>query len=159
MQKIVKKTLLIKALGLSIGVLGSALLTSNAWAEVTPVGVWTNVDDKTGEKKAEITITEENGVLTGKITKRLLKSIDPNAICTPCTDDRKDKPIMGLEIIRGVKREGKTNVWDDGTIIDPESGSIYAVKLTPSADGQKLAVRGYKGFSVLGRTQTWLRVQ
>jgi uncharacterized protein (DUF2147 family) len=76
-----------------------------------------------------------------------------------CTDDRKDKPKIGMEIIRGGQQgDGKT-VWEGGKILDPENGKNYSLRLTPIDGGKKLEVRGYIGTPLLGRTQTWIRVQ
>ena len=122
----------------------------------TPVGLWRNIDDKTGQAKAEIRITANAaGVLTGVIEKALIKAVEPN--CSMCTDDRKDKPKLGMEIIRGaVKVEGK-DVWEKGQILDPDNGKNYTLRLTPIEGGSKLEVRGAIG--PFGRTQTWVRVQ
>lgn len=126
-------------------------------AQMSPVGLWKSVDEKTGAPKSEVRITESNGVLTGKVERILREGADPNAVCDKCTDDRKGKPIVGLEIIRGAKQaEGKT-VWEDGKILDPENGKTYTLRLTPVDGGQKLEVRGSIG--PFGRTQTWVRVQ
>lgn len=128
-----------------------------AWAQMTPVGRWHTIDDQTKELKSEVVITEKDGVVTGRIEKLLRKGADPNRRCTACTDDRKDQPMVGLEIIRGVcKVEGK-DVWEGGTILDPESGKTYNVRLTPVEGGAKLEVRGSVLF--IGRTQTWVRAQ
>ena len=122
----------------------------------TPVGLWRNIDDKTGQAKAEIRITANAaGVLTGVIEKALIKAVEPN--CSMCTDDRKDKPKLGMEIIRGaVKVEGK-DVWEKGQILDPDNGKNYTLRLTPIEGGSKLEVRGAIG--PFGRPQTWVRVQ
>lgn len=126
-------------------------------AQMSPVGLWKSVDEKTGAPKSEVRITESNGVLTGKVERILREGADPSAVCDKCTDDRKGKPIVGLEIIRGAKQaEGKT-VWEDGKILDPENGKTYTLRLTPVDGGQKLEVRGSIG--PFGRTQTWVRVQ
>lgn len=126
-------------------------------AQMSPVGLWKNVDEKTGAPKSEVRITDNGGVLTGKVERILREGADPNAVCDKCTDDRKGKPIVGLEIIRGAKQaEGKT-VWEDGKILDPENGKTYTLRLTPVEGGQKLEVRGSIG--PFGRTQTWVRVQ
>lgn len=130
---------------------------SAAWAQMTPVGTWRSVDDKTGEAKSEIQISDNAGVLTGQVTKLLRKGADPAAVCTECKDGLKDKPMVGLPIITGAKKaEGKA-VWEDGKILDPESGKSYTLRLTPIDDGKKLEVRGSIG--PFGRTQTWVRVQ
>lgn len=128
-----------------------------AHAQVTPVGTWHTIDDKTGEIKSQIAITEAGGALTGRIEKLLRKDADQAAKCTECSDDRKDKPLIGLEIIRGAKKAQGKDVWEDGKILDPENGRSYTLRLTPIEGGKKLEVRG----SVLGigRTQTWVRVQ
>ena len=126
-------------------------------AEMSPVGLWRTFDEKSGEPKSEVRISDSGGVLSGKVEKLLRKGADPKAVCDRCTDDRKGQPLVGLEIIRGAKKaEGKT-VWEDGRILDPENGSTYSLKLTPADNGSKLDVRGSIG--PFGRTQTWSRVE
>ena len=131
-------------------------LAFSALAQSTPVGLWRNSDDKTGEAKAEVRITETAGVLSGKIEKRLLKTAKPEDVCTACSDERKDQPLLGLEIIRGAKKAEGREVWEGGKILDPENGRSYTLKMTPIEDGRKLEVRG--SFGPFGRTQTWTRV-
>lgn len=128
-----------------------------ALAQATPVGLWRNFDDKTGEPKAEVRITESGGVLSGKIEKRLLPGVKPEDLCTECTDDRKDKPKLGLEVIRGAKKSADADVWVDGKILDPENGKSYNLKMTPVEGGKKMEVRG--SFGPFGRTQIWQRLQ
>lgn len=132
------------------------VLSFPALAQMTPVGLWRNVDDKTGEAKAEIRIVESAGVLSGKIDKRLGKDIKPDDVCDQCSDDRKDKPLLGLEIIRGAKKAEGKEVWEGGKILDPENGRNYTLRMTPIEGGKKLEVRGSIG--PFGRTQTWVRV-
>lgn len=127
-----------------------------ALAQMTPVGLWRNVDDKTGEAKAEIRIVENGGVISGRIDKRLGKDAKPDDTCDKCSDDRKDQPILGLEIIRGAKKAEGKDVWEGGKILDPENGRNYTLRLTPIEGGKKLEVRG--SFGPFGRTQTWVRV-
>lgn len=122
-----------------------ALSGAAALAQTSPVGLWRSVDDKTGEVKAEIRIAETGGALAGRIEKTLGKDSKPDSTCEACTDDRKGKPIAGLEIIRG------------GKILDPENGKEYRASFTPVDGGQKLEVRGYIG--PFWRTQTWTRAQ
>ncbi len=129
----------------------------SAMAQNTPVGLWRNFDDKTGEAKAEVRISEAAGVLSGKIEKRLLKTAKPEDVCGKCSDDRKDQPLLGLEIIRGAKKAADQDLWEGGKILDPENGRSYTLKMTPIEDGKKLDVRG--SFGPFGRTQTWLRLQ
>jgi len=124
-------------------------------AQTSPVGLWRNVDDRTGEVRAEIRITEANGTLAGRIEKTLGKDADPDRTCEACTDDRKGRPIVGLQIVRGgQKAEGK-EVWEGGKILDPENGKDYRASFTPVDGGRKLEVRGYLG--PFWRTQTWTR--
>ena len=136
---------------------GLLLAGGLAAAQMTPVGTWRSIDDETKQPKAQIAITDSGGVLTGRIEKLLRPGADPHGVCDRCTDDRKDKPMVGLEIIRGAKKAEGKEVWEGGRILDPEKGSTYALRLTPIEGGAKLEVRG----SVLGigRTQTWVRVQ
>ena len=143
---------------LASALLGFALLTpAYVLAQVSPVGLWRNIDDKTGEAKAEIRISDNAGVLSGQIVKRLAKDAKADAVCDECKDDRKDKPIQGLEIIRGAKKAEGKDVWEEGKILDPENGREYKLRLTPIEGGKKLEVRG--SFGPFGRTQTWVRVQ
>ena len=133
------------------------LFSAAAMAQNTPVGKWHSIDEKTKEIKSEITITDTAGVLTGKVSKLLRKDAKQDSVCEECTDARKGKPIVGLEIIRGAKKEANEDVWTSGKILDPENGKEYGLKLTPQEGGKKLAVRGSIG--PFGRTQTWERVQ
>ena len=128
-----------------------------AQAQMTPVGTWRSIDDATKEPKAQVVITEANGVLTGRIEKVLKKDAQPGAVCDKCVGDRKDKPMEGLEIIRGAKKAEGKDVWEGGRVLDPEKGSDYRLRLTPIDGGQRLEVRGSIG--PFGRTQTWTRVQ
>jgi uncharacterized protein (DUF2147 family) len=133
-----------------------ASASAQAFAQMTPVGLWRTIDDKTGQPKAEIRITAKaNGELSGVIEKALIVSNEPN--CDQCTDDRKGKPKLGMEIIRGVKKADGKDVWEGGKILDPENGSSYNARLTPIEDGKKLEMRGSVAF--IGRTQTWVRIQ
>jgi uncharacterized protein (DUF2147 family) len=134
-----------------------SLMGMAAMAQNTPVGKWYSIDEKTKEIKSEITITDTAGVLSGKVSKLLRKDAKQDSVCEECTDARKGKPIVGLEIIRGAKKEASEDVWAGGKILDPENGKEYGLKLTPQDGGKKLAVRGSIG--PFGRTQTWERVQ
>lgn len=138
-------------------VLALALAASGAFAQMTPLGTWRNIDDKTGEAKAEIRIFDNGGALYGRIEKRLAANAKPDDVCKECRDERKDKPILGLEIIRGARKAEGRDVWEHGKILDPENGREYTLRLTPVEGGQKLEVRG--SFGPFGRTQTWTRVQ
>ncbi|MBW8721542.1 MAG: DUF2147 domain-containing protein [Polaromonas sp.] len=136
-------------------ILGATSLS--ALAQSTPVGLWRGFDEKTGEPKVEVRITEAGGVLNGKVEKRLSAGVKPDDVCTECTDDRKDKPRLGLEIIRGAKKSADGDVWEGGKILDPENGKSYSLRMTPIEGGKKMEVRGSIG--PFGRTQTWVRLQ
>ncbi|MDB5731057.1 MAG: hypothetical protein JWQ03_952 [Variovorax sp.] len=127
----------------------------SAWAQASPVGLWRSADDKTGEAKAEIRITEADGVLSGRIERSLKKGVLPDAVCEQCTDDRKGQPIAGLEIIRGLRKAEGRDAWEGGRILDPENGKEYRASLAPIDGGRQLQVRGHLG--PFWRTQTWSR--
>ena len=128
-----------------------------AMAQMSPVGHWQTVDEKTQQPKSQVHITESGGVLTGKVEKLLRKEAKQDAVCTECSDDRKGAAMLGLEIIRGAQKTNGKDVWEGGKILDPENGKTYTLRLTPVDGGQKLDVRGSIG--PFGRTQTWTRVQ
>jgi uncharacterized protein (DUF2147 family) len=134
-------------------------VSTSVFAQSSPVGVWKTIDDKTKTERAQIRISEAGGVFTGKLEKLLAADAKPDSVCDKCTDDRKDKPVVGMEIIRGVKKAEADNTWDGGTILDAAEGKIYKVRLQTADGGKKLEVRGYVGAPMLGRTQTWLRVE
>jgi uncharacterized protein (DUF2147 family) len=132
------------------------LATAAYAAHDTPVGTWTQVDDATGKPKSIIEITEQaDGTLQGVVKQVLFSSQGNHPICDKCEGDRHDKPIDGMVIMWGVKKDG--DVWDGGQILDPAKGKTYKVKLSLKENGQKLDVRGYIGMPMLGRTQTWIR--
>ncbi|MDO5655826.1 MAG: DUF2147 domain-containing protein [Flavobacteriaceae bacterium] len=131
------------------------LIGSAAFAQ-SPIGVWKTVDDETGQAKSHVEITEKNGKLYGKVIKILTPGKE-NAVCDKCSDQRKNKPILGMEILTGVKKDGKKK-WDDGKILDPNKGKTYDVSIEV-VEADKLKVRGYMGVSMLGRTQYWQRVK
>ena len=124
----------------------------------SPVGLWKTIDDETKKEKSYVRITEANGVLSGKIEK-LLNPDKPDPKCEKCTDERKDQPVVGMTIIRNVKKDGDDDRWEGGDILDPNNGKVYKVRLKPADGGKKLDVRGYIGMPMLGRTQTWIRVE
>jgi uncharacterized protein (DUF2147 family) len=133
------------------------VVAMSAQAQTSPVGLWKTIDDKTKTEKALVRVSETGGVVSGKIEKLLAPGANQEAKCDKCSDDRKDKPIVGLEIIRGVKKDG--DEWSGGTILDSAEGKVYKVKITLADGGKKLDVRGYIGAPMFGRTQTWIRVE
>lgn len=134
------------------------LVSGLVQAQATPVGLWKTIDDETKTERALVRITElGGGMLSGRIEKLLAADAKPDAKCDKCSDDRKDKPLVGLEIIRNVAKDGEA--WGGGTILDSAKGKIYKVRITPIEAGKKLEVRGYMGAPMFGRTQTWIRVE
>jgi uncharacterized protein (DUF2147 family) len=116
-------------------------------------GTWITQDDETGRQKSEVLIYKENGKLYGKITKLLLPE-DEGKKCVNCKGKNKDQPIEGMVIIKDLKL--KDDTWEDGTILDPKSGKVYDCYIG-FQDSNTLKVRGFLGFSLLGRTQIWKR--
>ena len=135
-----------------------ALQMSVAWAQTTPVGLWKSIDDKTTKEKSLVRITEAGGVFTGTIEKVLDLEAPPDAKCSECKDERRDKPILGFLLIRNVKQSvDDASIWDGGDITDPNNGKVYRVRLRPVDAGKRLEVRGYVG--PFYRTQHWQRVE
>ena len=135
-----------------------AAISLPALAQMTPAGVWRTIDDKTGEVSSEVRIVDNAGVLSGTVAKLLRKDAKQDDVCEKCTDDRKDKLVLGMEIIRGGQKVEGKDVWDGGKILDPENGKNYSVRLTLIEGGKKMEIRGYLGTPLIGRTQVWNRV-
>jgi uncharacterized protein (DUF2147 family) len=132
---------------------------ASAMAQMTPVGTWHTIDDETKKPKGEVRITQNaTGGLSGVVEKSLMPMPDADPLCNLCTDDRKGKPKIGMEIIRGGQKVEGKDVWDGGKILDPENGKNYSVRMTPIEGGKKMEIRGYLGTPLIGRTQLWIRV-
>ena len=129
----------------------------SAMAQMSPVGLWQTIDDKDGTVKSEIRIVENAGVVSGKVDKILDPKAKPDERCVECTDERKDQPILGMEILRGLKQTEGKDRWEGGNVLDPKNGKVYRATVTPIEGGKKLQMRGYIGFFY--RTQIWNRVQ
>ncbi len=120
----------------------------------SPVGLWRTFDDLTGRERGLVRITQVGNELRGTI----IGTVDPaegHHICEKCTGERKNQPIIGLEVINGMHADGAQ--WDGGHILDPETGKVYRCRMRLEDNGQHLVLRGYIGLSLFGRTQTWLR--
>jgi uncharacterized protein (DUF2147 family) len=130
---------------------------SAAMAQMSPVGLWQTIDDKDGTPKSEIRIVENAGVVSGKIERDLNPKAKPEDTCIECKDDRKNQPIIGLELIRGLKKAEGKDMWEGGTIVEPSSGKVYKMTMTPIEGGKKIEMRGYIG--PFYRTQIWNRIQ
>lgn len=124
-----------------------------AHADDSPVGFWKTIDDDGKTAKSYVHITEKDGVLSGKVTRLLQKPQD--TLCEECAGDKKDQPIVGMEILWGLKKEKEGNVFSGGKILDPDNGKEYRCKIW--REGDTLKVRGYIAF--LYRTQTWFPVK
>ena len=116
-------------------------------------GVWITQDDETGKKKSEVLLYKNEGKLYGKILNLLLEE-DKGKLCVNCKGENKNLAIEGMVIVEGLELNGKT--WEEGTILDPKSGKTYSCYITFENENT-LKVRGYIGFSLLGRTQKWIR--
>jgi len=136
-----------------IVMLSLGLAARGAGAADAPVGQWKTVDEKSGAVQSVVEIYDQGGKLFGKIAS-LTKPADEQGkpkLCTQCTAADKDKPIVGLIIIKDLGADG--GHWKGGTILDPDDGKVYNAELWVE-DG-KLKVRGYLGFFY--RTQTWVK--
>ncbi|MBB5203406.1 uncharacterized protein (DUF2147 family) [Inhella inkyongensis] len=133
------------------------LFTLGAQAQMSPVGLWKTIDDDGKTAKSLVRISDNGGVLTGKIEK-IFDPAKADAICDVCKDDRKNQPVVGLQIIRGAKQDADDkSIWTGGEILDPNNGKTYKNRLRPIEGGKKLEMRGYIGFFY--RTQVWERVE
>ncbi len=129
-------------------------LSAAAMAEPLNGSTWRTFDDVTGKAKAVVQFENKGGVLTGTIVQRLEGSTITN--CVKCSGALKNRPLVGLPIVTKLKSSG-ANEYDQGEVLDPLTGKTYKLKAKLSADGQTLEMRGFIGFSLLGRTQTWKR--
>ena len=137
----------------TLGLLALALSQSFA-ADLSPAGLWKTVDDKTGRARGFVRIYEQNGQLFGKIESSLVPE-EAREVCDKCSGVRKNKPVIGMVILTGMKKNGPE--YNGGEILDPDTGSVYRCKMRLAETGSKLILRGFVGFSLLGRSQTWVR--
>ena len=127
---------------------------TNAADLQSPVGLWKTFDDKTGAARALVRIYTEDGRLFGRIERSLTPG-DERRVCEQCTDERRNQPIAGLLIMRQMK--ATDDGFAGGDILDPDNGTVYRCKFHLDQNGSRLVVRGYIGFSLLGRSQLWQR--
>lgn len=122
-------------------------------------GTWQQIDDKTGSPKAVIEIRQnDNGTFAGKIIKVTPRpGYTPQKTCNKCPAPYTNQPILGMDVLTGLKHVEGTNNYEKGRVIDPLAGKIYDARVRLNANGKRLTLRGYVGVSALGRSQTWIR--
>jgi uncharacterized protein (DUF2147 family) len=135
-------------------VLACFLFAGNLMAQSSPVGIWETIDDETGEPKSHVEIFEKGGKFYGKVVKLLPAATTD--ICVDCPGDKKDQPLVGLEILWDF--EAHKDYWSYGRIVDPADGDVYKCSMWLEGP-DKLKVRGYIGISLIGRNQIWHRVK
>jgi uncharacterized protein (DUF2147 family) len=139
-----------------LGALVLAFTAGGACAQATPGGLWKTIDDETKQEKSFVRITENAGVLSGRIEK-IVDPAKQDSVCDQCEDARKGQKVLGMTIVEGVKKNADEPYWDGGTILDPNNGKTYKLRMTPKDGGKTLEVRGFIGFFF--RNQQWIRVE
>ena len=134
----------------------AALCAGAAAQGSTPAGLWKTFSDRTGQPDALVRIVEVNGVFEGTV-QRVFSPPAPSAnpLCEDCSGEFKDQPIVGLRILRGLRRDG--DEFSGGEILDPDDGKLYRCTTRVIEEGRKLELRGYIGIPLFGRTQVWER--
>lgn len=143
------------ALGL-VWIALAALPVGKIRAQATPEGFWTTVSDHDGKPEAVVEIREVHGEYTGTVRALLVPADRDDSICGKCGGDRHNQPIVGMEILRHMRRD-PDGTFSGGEILDPENGKTYRASMRLTEGGQRLVVRGYVGFAIFGRSETWIR--
>jgi hypothetical protein len=135
----------------------AALLMStlSAAAEPSAAGLWQKLED--GKPVVWVLVVDHDGIFEGAMARMFPgPGEDPNQICSKCTDDRKNVPLLGISFIRDMKRNGLEYLG--GNVLDPRNGEVWKAKMSVSPDGQALTLRGYVGISLFGKNETWYRL-
>jgi uncharacterized protein (DUF2147 family) len=141
---------------LLLGWLLVVLAPFDAYAAPDPIGYFTTVDDDGKTATSVVQIYARAGKLHGKIVE-LINPREKNPKCSACEGDKHDQPILGMEILWGLEKDG--DEWSGGRILDPRNGTTYKCYIEVVDGGQRLKVRGYVGIALLGRTQYWRRTE
>ena len=146
-----------KALAAAALAASASLIASQAGSqERDAVGLWRTLNDSTGQAEALVRITHSGGELRGEVVKVFSPPApSPNPLCEECSGKLRNKPVVGMTILRGLRWDGEQ--YAGGEILDPDSGTVYRCRLRVVEGGNKLEVRGFIGVALFGRTQTWLR--
>lgn len=130
-----------------------------ALSQTTPVGLWKTFDEDTKRETALVRVSQNAGVYSG-VVERVLESDREHAVCAKCTDERKDKPVLGMTVLRDVRQSADSiDVWDGGSVLEVKQGKVYKVELKLANNGQALEVRGYVGAPIFGRSRIWQRLE